>query len=455
VLWATLITQVVAAPPLQGEQTVHVVQVGETLLAIAQKYGVTIEAIVAANGLSDPNRIAVGQRLVIPGSISGVQTSTSSYVIQPGDTLALIARRYGTTADDLAQLNRLTNPNLIHVGQMLRIPEAGSTGTSMPGAGRVYVVQPGDTMARIAARYNLSVWAIAQANQIPNPGVIYAGQRLFIPTLTSSSNLAPPFLEVTILPVVAVQGQTMQVSVKTDGPVSLSGSYDDRPLFFVGGEGHYRTLMGIPALAAPGMYSLDLKAIKGEHEVSLHNMIQVVEGDFGVQYLTFSPQVAALLDPDLVTREAQRVWDVTTQATLPGLWQGPFWLPLEGNPSISSPFGVRRSYGGGPVSSYHSGVDFDVPDDTPVYCPAQGHVVLAEALQVRGNAVIVDHGRGVMTGYWHLSRMNVATGQSVEPGTLLGWVGSTGLSTGAHLHWEMRVMGIQVDALQWTREAMQ
>ena len=77
---------------------------------------------------------------------------------------------------------------------------------------------------------------------------------------------------------------------------------------------------------------------------------------------------------------------------------------------------------------------------------------MAEALQVRGMAVIVDHGRGVTSGYWHLSQVNVVEGQMVDPGAVLGLVGNTGLSTGAHLHWEMRVMGIPVDPLQWVRE---
>jgi murein DD-endopeptidase MepM/ murein hydrolase activator NlpD len=87
-----------------------------------------------------------------------------------------------------------------------------------------------------------------------------------------------------------------------------------------------------------------------------------------------------------------------------------------------------------------------------VYCPAPGKVVLAETLQVRGNVVIVDHGRGVMSGFWHLSQINVKSGDEVWAGQVVGLVGSTGLSTGAHLHWEMRVNGVPVDPLQWARE---
>lgn len=397
--------------------------------------------------------------------------ATTTHVVQPGDTLALIARRYGVSVEEVARLNRLANPNLIYVGQSLLIPLAeGRDGR--PAGGQVYVVQPGDTMAQIAARHGTTVWDVAQANGVPNPNVIHVGQRLLIPVGgEDTSNLPSPFVAVHVLPPVTVQGWTVQVIVETEGEVALDGSYNGAPLFFVdGGPGWsqgathaYRTLIGVYAMAAPRPYPLDLKAVqacpeqseRGERQVSVRSMVQVVEGNFGVQYLSFSSEKAPLLDPDLVAREAQRVWEVTVQATLPGMWQGRFRMPLEGNPVISAPFGIRRSYQGGPPASFHSGIDYDVPEGTPVYCPAGGRVVLAEALDVRGNAVVVDHGRGVMSGYWHLSQIDVAVGQAVEAGSLLGRAGNTGLSTGAHLHWEMRVMGVQVDPLQWVQEEIQ
>jgi murein DD-endopeptidase MepM/ murein hydrolase activator NlpD len=80
-------------------------------------------------------------------------------------------------------------------------------------------------------------------------------------------------------------------------------------------------------------------------------------------------------------------------------------------------------------------------------------VTLAEPLSVRGNAVIIDHGRGIFTGYWHLSELDVTVGQSLNTGDVIGLVGNTGLSTGAHLHWEMRVHGIAVDPMQFLSEA--
>lgn len=456
VWWGSVFASVVAAPPLQGEQTVHIVQVGETVFGIARQYGLTVDEIVTANNLSDPDQIEVGQRLVIPVFSSGAVANTI-YKVQPGDTLFLIARRYGIAIEQLAQLNHLANPNLIYVGQTVSVPaKAGHVASERP-ASQVYVIQRGDTMAQIAARHNTTVWSIAQANNIVNPNVVYPGQRLLIPARegasgTGSPSLPLPFLSVTIIPPVAVQGQTVQVVVETEGEVPLDGNYGEQPLFFVGEQGHYRTLIGIYALTTPGPYPLALKAMRNGEQITVRSMLQVVDGGFGVQYLTFSDEKAALLEPKLVQQEAQKVWNVVTQATLAQRWQDAFGLPLSGEQTVTAPFGIRRSYNTGPASDFHGGVDFSAPEGTPVYCPAAGRVVLAEALQVRGNAVIVDHGRGVMSGYWHLSQVNVVVGQEVARGNVLGWVGNTGLSTGAHLHWEMRVMGIQVDPLQWTRE---
>ena len=98
--------------------------------------------------------------------------------LKPGDTLAIIARRVGTSADALAQANHLVNPNLIYVGQRLVI----STGSPAPPApGQIHIVQRGETLYSIARRYNTTYWTIAIANHLSNPNVIYAGQRLVIP----------------------------------------------------------------------------------------------------------------------------------------------------------------------------------------------------------------------------------------------------------------------------------
>ena len=124
-------------------------------------------------------------------------------------------------------------------------------------------------------------------------------------------------------------------------------------------------------------------------------------------------------------------------------------MPLENYLSISSEFGARRSYNGGPYQSYHEGLDFSAYGGTEVLAPAAGTVVLAENLYVRGGAVIINHGLGFFSGTYHLQEVLVQSDQSLEEGQIIGLVGSTGLSTGNHLHWDLLVGGIWVSPQAW------
>lgn len=119
----------------------------------------------------------------------------TTYIVQPGDTLSAIARRFGTDVTSLAQANNIVNPNLIFVGQQLTIPGGDAPApapTPVPvpqPEGGIYVVQPGDTLTRIALRHGVTVQALALANGISNLNVIYVGQQLIIP---GGSPVAPP-----------------------------------------------------------------------------------------------------------------------------------------------------------------------------------------------------------------------------------------------------------------------
>ncbi|HEX7064928.1 MAG TPA: LysM peptidoglycan-binding domain-containing protein [Bacillales bacterium] len=143
---------------------IEVVQRGETLWSLAQRYGVSVESIIEANDIPDPDRLVVGQALVVP-------TENRYYTVRPGDALWQIARRFGTSIEAIIRTNQIENPGLIYQGQELVIPEMNQN----------YTVQPGDTLWEIAQAYGTSIQAIAQANQIQNLNVIYPGQTLVIP----------------------------------------------------------------------------------------------------------------------------------------------------------------------------------------------------------------------------------------------------------------------------------
>lgn len=191
-LW--LSTAPAQATPRATDPIVHIVQWGETLNLIARRYGTTYTAIASANNLSNPNFVYVGQRLVIPtNGPSASAGSTTLYVVCRGDTLRTIAARHGTTVSVLASLNGLRNPDFIWVGQRLEVPSSSVAPASPPdqSSSVVHVVQRGEFVASIAWKYGTTSSAIIRANNLVNPSLIYVGQRLTIPaggTSPSSSD---------------------------------------------------------------------------------------------------------------------------------------------------------------------------------------------------------------------------------------------------------------------------
>jgi len=247
-----------------------------------------------------------------------VQAAPPTYIVQRGDTLSLIARRYNTTVGAIAELNDIVNPNLIHVGLRLLIPSAGHSSPS-PST-QIHIVQPGETLTRIASRYGTTISAIVAANGIADPSLILVGRRLAIPSSAPSVPLPSPFLTVELKPQPVIQGQTLSIEIQTEKPVNLMGSLDNRPLIFVGESGQYRALVGIGAAAQIGPYFLELTATDGAGQTTrASKLVQVVAGDFATEQIVLSPETGKLLDPALIRAENERA-----SACHLGLWDAAF-----------------------------------------------------------------------------------------------------------------------------------
>ncbi|MDV3427480.1 MAG: LysM peptidoglycan-binding domain-containing protein [Bacillota bacterium] len=147
----------------------YTVKAGDTLTKIAIAYGVTVQSIAAANNIANVNLIYVGQVLNIPVKTS----STVKYTVKSGDTLNKIAAIYGVSVQSIVTANNITNPNLIYPGQILIIPPKTSSIIK-------YTIKAGDTLNKIAAIYGVSVQSIVSANNIANPNLVYPGQILII-----------------------------------------------------------------------------------------------------------------------------------------------------------------------------------------------------------------------------------------------------------------------------------
>jgi murein DD-endopeptidase MepM/ murein hydrolase activator NlpD len=321
---------------------------------------------------------------------------------------------------------------------------------------RVHTVRGGETLPGLALRYGTTLWDVAAANDLRRPWPLLPGQELIIPPPTVVGALTPRVPALRAEPV--VQGRTLLVEIRDTGSLDLRGWLAGEPLSFFFEGGRYVALMGIDPLAKPQAYPLLIEATQTRTDsepgdrLTLRAEVQVLPGDYSSQTIYVPADRQGLLAPDLVDYERRRVNQVFAGVSPLRHWGAPFGYPLAEELRITAPFGDRRSYNGGPFVSYHAGIDLGAPTGTPVYAPATGIVVLAEALQVRGKAVIVDHGWGVFSAFWHLSELHVERGAVIERGQMLGLVGNTGLSTGAHLHWEMRVANTPVDPLEWSRQ---
>ena len=198
VIGVLLIGALLAVAPVRAagfnqDTVVHVVQWGETLFSIARRYGTSVDAICAANDVADPTRIYAGQRLVIPaaGAPAGPAAAGATHVVRAGENLYRIALRYGTTAQALAELNGIYNPDHVVTGQTLRIPGSQTSPTvayQPRHAATTHTVRPGETLTLIAVRYGVPLWTLVQVNSISNPSRIFTGQVLTIP---QPGSLAP------------------------------------------------------------------------------------------------------------------------------------------------------------------------------------------------------------------------------------------------------------------------
>jgi murein DD-endopeptidase MepM/ murein hydrolase activator NlpD len=252
------------------------------------------------------------------------------------------------------------------------------------------------------------------------------------------------------------QGGTGVIKVKTIPNVTLGGILVDHQLhFFPMDDGTQVALQGVHALLPAGVYPLRLDATLPDGSVQTYEqLVLIVSGNYPEDPLLYVDP--ATIDPAATEPELQQLVQLTAPATPTRYWSGGFISPAiayADSTYFTSRYGNRRTYIGQgtdlKVPGFHTGLDFGGGDGLAITAPAAGVVVFAGPLTVRGNATIIDHGWGVYSGFWHQSKINVEVGQAVQQGDVIGLVGGTGRVTGAHLHWELWVNGIQVDPMDW------
>ena len=254
-------------------------------------------------------------------------------------------------------------------------------------------------------------------------------------------------LEVQINPQKPLLGDTISVIMNLDNSTrssNVTSGKDTYPAYEIA-PNKYRALIPTTPLEKAGGRTIKIDA-GGE---SKNIPIQVGSRKFTVQRINLPPGKAGV---SATKYELQRANEFRAVRSPEKLWNGTFVKPSQAR--MSTPYGVRRYYNGKFANDYyHRGLDFAGGTGSPVVAPAAGRVVLvgtvSQGFRVHGNVIGVDHGQGVASIFMHLSKILVKEGDVVKPGQLIGKIGSTGASTGPHLHWGLYVNGKSISPMPW------
>jgi len=444
---------VAKAQDQQPQGPVYIVQAGDSMWEIAQRFGVSLDDLVKTNGLSDPNQVAAGTALVIPG-LAGMQGVLTTRVVQYGETLRSLSRFYRLPPEELAKLNHIATPTELFAGYDLVMPESSGVMTTTHRA----LLAAQQSLLELSVLNGVNPWEIVGSNVLSGTWSALPGDTLLVPkqTFAGPGGLPGEIAELDINPSPLPQGKTVVIDLKGEPGLRLGGSLLEYSLNFFRDGDAYIAMQGVHAMTESGLYPLTIFGTLSDttpFTFTQNVYVQAVDYPYD-QPLTVNPTT---IDP-AVTRPEDAQWTSLAEPVSPEkLWSGVFRLPspldaeycLETGECWSSRFGNRRSYNGSPYNAFHTGLDIVGGTGTEIYAPAPGVVVFAGPLTVRGNATMIDHGRGVYSGYMHQSDIFVKPGQRVKTGDLIGLVGGTGRVEGPHLHWEIWVNGVQVDPRDW------
>jgi len=432
---------------------IYIVAPGDSLLVIAGKFNINYQDIMIANNISDPDQLFPGDRLIIPG-LEGINGILTSEVVPFGESQRSLSRQYRIPPTQLRKLNHIISPTEFYAGAnliVLQDPEKPAW-TSSTNLGS------NETLLELSIKENTDPWTITGVNYLPGTWAALPGDIFFHPgssTGTLQTGLPSIFNSIVVIPLPITQGKTAQIQVDTSQEVILSGLLVDRKLnFFSLGNNSYVSLQGVHALTEPGLYPIRIDAILPDgKQFSFEQMILIQTGYYPSEEIQVDPKS---IDPAITKPEEDLIKSITSNPNPERYWDGLFMSPAiqyESTGYFTSKFGNRRKYIGIgsdlEIYGFHSGLDYGGGSGLPITSPAAGYVVYTGYLDVRGNATIIDHGWGVYSGFWHQSEIKVSPGDFVDTGQVIGLVGGTGRVTGAHLHWEIWVNGVQVDPVEW------
>lgn len=434
----------------QATYPVYIVEYGDTLSWIAQRFDTTLDQLMSLNNIQPDNVLRPGDRLLIP-SLEGMQGMLTTEYVTLGSSLTSLSRRSQTDTAVLVKANRLTSPSELFIGReiIMTTQENGAFMTTMPA------IKPGQSFLEASVLSSKNTWLLAEMNGLASPTLGVPMDTYYMPSAEASgSNLALPGIKSIILDNLPLyQGDTFLIEVESDQPVKVQADLASIQPVFVDLDGVQMAYGGINALTEPGVYPLTMTVTYADgSEYRFDQLIMISSAN----YATDKP---LQVDPESIGTEAEQDENAKFKRVIAPVtplqqWDGLWYSPAQDADCIISQFGSRRTYNDNPAVYYHTGLDLGYCKGTDVYAPARGTVVGVFPNQVvRGNSIVIDHGLGVYTTYMHLNEILVQEGDVVETGQLIGIIGTTGRSTGPHLHFQVDIQGTPVNPLTWLRRA--
>ena len=347
---------------------------------------------------------------------AAVSSVPASYTVQAGDTLFKVSRQFGVSVANLKSFNALSEDG-VEIGQVLLLTSSAATSSSST---KPAAVKPPATLSSTSASL----------------------QTLKLGTLelTVPARLKPgdPF---------GIRFKGLDAARVTVRFPSETGEDVRKP-----GELLSAVTLGNDSSLVLGRVVLG--AVSGQVRFEARLGDKLLQGKIALE-LPPRPSIDAMYVPQSVldneTEATRRVENDALEAAYalrtPQQWIAPFIAPLES--VVTSPFGSARRYKSGGKVNYHYGTDLRGKAGTPIKAVNRGTVVVAGIYATRGGLTVIDHGAGVVSAYFHQSKIGVKVGDTVEQGQIIGQVGSSGYAIGPHLHWEMRVRGEATDPWKW------
>lgn len=274
---------------------------------------------------------------------------------------------------------------------------------------------------------------------------------IFLIIVTSS--IAHAKFNVTINPSIPKVGGTFVAQVESDNPIqTVSGSFGGKTITFYPWGVKFRGIIPVPLGIKPGKHILHVEAHRNDGEkTEINKYVTIKKTIFAKRWFKLKPIKMRLLAPYIIEEDWKKIEAVITRERYAQLWRGRFMKPANGR--VTMPFGAIQ-YINGIKHGQHRGIDIAGKLWTKIRASNYGQVVMAEKLKAHGNTVIIDHGQGIFSMYLHLIKIAVRPKEIVWKGKVIGYMGSTGVASGTHVHWGLSIHNERIDPMQWVEDVV-